>query len=418
MASVGRYREQLLTYLTVGAELEHALCCQYLFSAFSLKKTIHEGLSWAELEAVREWATALLLVARQEMEHLGYVCNLMTALGGTPCLERASFPYAQGYWPTHLRFELKPFSVESVTRFVEYERPQGVKDEFSRPLERYPHPPSASQRFTEMPMEFEAVGDVYAQILRRLENCPYDDEALFVGPRQAQIDNELLGNDRRGYAGVNVNPVVDRASALAAVRQIIEEGEGATRVCPTGHYQIFLDILRDLVRRPAGFTPTRPVADNPCVRPAALAGGAQAISDAFTCRVADLFDGCYELMLSMLYRFFIHSEESPQELVFLQRMTFFPLMTQVIRPLGELLTELPMGPDHPGMNAGPTFERPRMALVSSHRQGAWTMIRERFEDLSASCARLVEQRPELERLQLLAQMLKRLSMLSQGVGTC
>ncbi|MCE7870990.1 hypothetical protein DYH09_11515 [bacterium CPR1] len=418
MASVGRFREQMLTCLTVGAELEHALCCQYLFAAFSLKKSVQEDLSWADLETVREWTAALLLVARQEMEHLGYVCNLMTALGGTPHLERASFPYAQGYWPTHLRFELKPFSVESLTRFVEYERPQGVRDEFSRPVERFPHPPSASQRFTEMPMEFEAVGDIYAHIQRRLESCPYDDEALFVGPRRAQIDNELLGNDRRGYAGVNVNPVVDRTSALAAVGQIIEEGEGSTTVCPTGHYQIFLDILRDLVSRPAGFSPARPVADNPCVRPAALAGGAQVISDPFTSRVADLFDGCYELMLGMLYRFSIQSEESPEEMAFLQRMTFFPMMTQIIRPLGELLTELPMGPDHPGLNAGPTFERPRMALVSSHRLGAWTMIRERFQDLSHSCQKLADRRSDLERLQLLAQVLKRLSMLCQGVRAC
>jgi hypothetical protein len=105
-------------------------------------------------------------------------------------------------------------------------------------------------------------------------------------------------------------------------------------------------------------------------------------------------------------------------MAFLQRMTFFPLMTQVIRPLGELLTELPMGPDHPGLNAGPTFERPRLALVSSHHQGAWTMIRERFQDLSLSCQALADRRSDLERLQLLAQVLRRLSMLCQGVGAC
>lgn len=416
MSSVGRYREQILTYLTVGAELEHALCCQYLFAAFSLKRSVEEGLSWAEVETVRDWAASVLMVARQEMEHLGYVCNLMTALGGTPCLERANFPYARDYWPTHLAFELMPFSVESLTRFVEYERPIGITDEFSGPAAEHFVECTPNESFTEMPFAFEAVGEVYHELLGLLESCPYSDQELFVGPRRAQIDNEMLGNERRGYAGVNVNPVVDRATALAAIKQIQEEGEGATVACPDGHYQVFLAILRDLVKRSPDFAPARPVARNPSVRPSNMAPGAQRISDPFTLAMADLFDGAYELMLTMLYRFFVHCQEGPEELAFLQRMAFFPLMTQVIRPLGELLTELPMGPRHPGLNAGPTFERPRLALVSCHRQGAWTILRERFADLASACRMLAEERPELERLQLLNQVLTRLAMLSSTMG--
>ncbi len=416
MGSVGRYREQMLTYLTVGAELEHALCCQYLFAAFSLKRSVTEGLTWGELETVREWGASVLMVARQEMEHLGYVCNLITALGGTPYLERSNFPYSPDYWPTHLKFELVPFGIEAMRTFVEYERPLGVTDEFSGPaVQRFPDC-EPSESFTEMPFEFEAVGEVYQELQCLLESCPYDDETLFVGPRQAQIDNEMLGNERRGYAGVNVNPVTDRASALAAIKQIVEEGEGSTEIHADGHYQIFLAILRDLVQRPASFQPARPVARNPSVRPANMAPGAQRISDPFTLAAADLFDGAYELMLTMLYRFFIHCEECPEELAFLQRMAFFPLMTQVIRPLGELLTELPMGPHHPGFNAGPTFERPRLAVVSCHREGAWTIIRERFADLGEASRKLAEQRPDLERLQLLSQVLGRLAMLSVKAG--
>ena len=74
-------REELVDALTEAAELEHGLLCQYVFAAVSLKQTADEGITWPQAELVRGWKRTLLEVARQEMAHLGTVCNLLTAIG-------------------------------------------------------------------------------------------------------------------------------------------------------------------------------------------------------------------------------------------------------------------------------------------------------------------------------------------------
>jgi hypothetical protein len=38
-------RDELIYLLTEAAELEHSLCCQYLFAALSLKRDVSEGLT-------------------------------------------------------------------------------------------------------------------------------------------------------------------------------------------------------------------------------------------------------------------------------------------------------------------------------------------------------------------------------------
>jgi len=48
------HREALIYMLCEAAELEHAIMCQYLFAAFSLKQSEGEGLTKAELAHVVE----------------------------------------------------------------------------------------------------------------------------------------------------------------------------------------------------------------------------------------------------------------------------------------------------------------------------------------------------------------------------
>ena len=45
-------REQALHALYEAAELEHCLMCTYLYAAFSLKSSVDEGLTPAQLDAV------------------------------------------------------------------------------------------------------------------------------------------------------------------------------------------------------------------------------------------------------------------------------------------------------------------------------------------------------------------------------
>jgi hypothetical protein len=48
------HREALIYMLCSAAELEHALMCEYLFAAFSLKRSVEEGLTEDELAAVEQ----------------------------------------------------------------------------------------------------------------------------------------------------------------------------------------------------------------------------------------------------------------------------------------------------------------------------------------------------------------------------
>jgi Ferritin-like len=71
-------REELIFVLSEAAALEHMILCEYLFAAFSLKREVSEGVTAAQLEAIKRWERVVALVATQEMLHLALVSNLLT----------------------------------------------------------------------------------------------------------------------------------------------------------------------------------------------------------------------------------------------------------------------------------------------------------------------------------------------------
>jgi hypothetical protein len=77
------HREALIYMLCEAAELEHGIMCQYLFTAFSLKQSVGEGLPPAELATVQRWYGQVSKVATQEMLHLALVHNLLSAIGAS-----------------------------------------------------------------------------------------------------------------------------------------------------------------------------------------------------------------------------------------------------------------------------------------------------------------------------------------------
>src|SRR3954453_15256073 len=91
-------RRRLVAMLVEGAELEHALLCQYLYAAFSLKRRPEEGVSWHQLELMRRWEASIMLIARQGVEHLGLVCKLLRELGEAPWLTRPELPLKPSYY--------------------------------------------------------------------------------------------------------------------------------------------------------------------------------------------------------------------------------------------------------------------------------------------------------------------------------
>jgi hypothetical protein len=92
-------------------------------------------------------------------------------------------------------------------------------------------------------------------------------------------------------------------------------------------------------------------------------------------------------MLQMLVRFFAHTEETEEELQTLSS-TAVGAMSLLIKPLGQLLTTLPVGAEYPGKSAGPNFEFYRTSYLLPHRHAAWVLMNERLLELAVYCARV------------------------------
>ena len=327
-------RLKLAELLCEAAELEHALLCKYLFAAFSLKHEDWEGgVTPKQLEMIRSWETTLFLIARQEMEHLALVCNLLTAIGEAPYLRRPNFPVSGRHYPLGIHCDLEPFGACAVQRFIEFEMPS--------------HPDR--QRLKDVGLTFNAqrhttIGDLYREIetLFRELSGP----GLFVGPPSAQLMTTpgvrgLTLASGRTYQ-VSLTSVTDEDSACQIIAQIIAEGEGTPGQEPNSHFARLCTIYSELQAESAndpGFHPARPVE-----RDRTYETGGRDTSQAppltgAALELVELFDLAYETLMLLLIRFFAHSDQRPAEVNALQNVAFFPMMTAVIRPLGELMTE-------------------------------------------------------------------------------
>jgi hypothetical protein len=88
----------------------------------------------------------------------------------------------------------------------------------------------------------------------------------------------------------------------------------------------------------------------------------------------------YEVLLQLLYRLLCHVDETDEQIQTLSRASV-GLMFDVIEPLAEIVTTLPVGPEHPGQTAGPTFElfyQPDYLLP--HLRAAWLLMAEHLEE--------------------------------------
>ena len=122
-------RTKLIYTLSEASELEHGLTCCYLFAAFSMKGHTSEGITDAQLKAVRRWKRVIIEVAVQEMLHLALASNLLTAVGAAPHLRRPNLPSSPRAYPPAFQLALKPFSEESLKHFIFLERPEGITSE-------------------------------------------------------------------------------------------------------------------------------------------------------------------------------------------------------------------------------------------------------------------------------------------------
>ncbi len=378
------HREALIYMLCEAAELEHGIMCQYLFAAFSLKQTEDEGLTPCELTAVTRWRKQISHVATQEMLHLTLVQNLLSAIGAAPHLSRPNLPHPTGHYPAGVQLALLPFGKAALQHFMYLERPEGYAiddaEGFAAHGRAIPH--MSERDIVPTGQDFATVGHLYRSIEAGFANlaAKYGERWLFVGPPRAQATQTY-------FSWPELVPVSDLASAQRAIDTILEQGEGPRGAWQTAHFGQFVEILDEYEQMAAanpGFDPVRPVlAAN--VRPCAPPVEVPLITERLTARVTDLFNVGYEILLQTFERFFAHTEETDAQLMVLADATI-SLMFQVIKPLGDLITTLPAGPDYPGQTAGPSFELfYESDYLMPHREAAWSLLTERLDQAAWLC---------------------------------
>jgi len=235
------------------------------------------------------------------------------------------------------------------------------------------------------PQDYSTVGHLYRSIAHGFERLVerYGEAEVFIGPPGAQATSKLLG-------WPELVAVTDLASAKAAIATIVEQGEGADGDWREAHFGRLAGVLEEFLaatRADPGFSPARP-AQPAFVRRPPDQPLATVISDPRTAQVAELFDAAHQAVLQALSRLFLHDDETDQEVATLAG-TAIGLMAGVLRPLGSVLTTLPLGPDHPGELAGPAFFMvdPSQVLLP-YRPAAWKVMVQRLDALADACARL------------------------------
>lgn len=324
-----RTREDLIDTLSMAAEIEHAIMCQYLYAAFSLDRA-NPALSPEHTETVRTFAIEMLKIARQEMEHLGIVMNLLISVGAAPDLDRPNLPLQPNYYAIDLPFGLMPFGDAFLALAAQLEKSAGAD-----PLPPLPYYPTVAAIY-------DRLRDGFVRLARELPQ-------LFCGANQPQVSNADFGvAPNQVWYDLELLPVTDLPSALAAIDLIRIQGEGTTIRDPDSHYAIvkrcraMWDALEPHVRRAM----VRPVPSNPMTRqrgdvdPRATCC---VFSDPRAVALGDLLNRTYELLLLLLARLYGANDATAADRDMYRHNAFFPLMTIVVRPVAECMVDLPAG---------------------------------------------------------------------------
>jgi Ferritin-like len=379
------HREALIYMLCEAAELEHGIMCQYLFAAFSLKQREDEGVTADALEAVGRWRKVIAHVATEEMLHLALVQNLLSAIGAAPHLARPNLPAPARHYPAGVNLTLVPFGEPALRHFMFLERPEGMELQGARGIDAPVHeavPLMAERDLVPQPQDFATVGHLYRSIEHGIDHLAekFGERNLFVGPPRAQATSEY-------FHWPELVAVTDLASAHRAIDTILEQGEGARGNWQNAHFGQFVQILdeyRQLKTANPDFEPARPVLFA-TVRPSEHDDTVPRITDGVASRCTDLFNVGYEVLLQMLQRYFAHTEETDAQLATLSSAAV-ALMVGVLKPLGDLITTLPVGPEQPGMTAGPSFELfYENDYLMPHREAAWALLEERVREAANFC---------------------------------
>ncbi|MEM7130275.1 MAG: ferritin-like domain-containing protein [Chloroflexota bacterium] len=210
--------DDLRNALQTAIELEHATIPTYLAAYWSIKPGKNQ-----------EVAAIIRSVVIEEMLHMALACNLLNAVGGSPNIDSPTFvptypgPLPGGLHPD-LTVSLKKCSIEQIRDvFMVIEQPGESGD----PVVHHP-------------LTIGWFYDLIKEAIVRLNN----QQLIFTGERRRQI------TDWPGNVPGNLIAVTDPASALAAIDEIVEQGEGASPINPEdgydelAHYYKFSEIVQ------------------------------------------------------------------------------------------------------------------------------------------------------------------------------
>ncbi len=317
--------ERLQKALQLAIELEHATIPVYLCALYSLKP----GHNRVVGEIIRS-------VVVEEMLHMALACNLLNAIGGSPQIDQPGFvPRYPGPLPGGLRpdltVSLKKCSLEQIHNvFMSIEKPEETVNT--------PNPHTLT------------IGWFYQQIEAAFKNLSAQGNIFTSDPAR-----QLRTWPDQG----KLIAVTDLASALQAIHEIVEQGEGSSRFQPTdqagelSHYYRFAEIVHGhkIVITDNGFNFSGtaihfdpdgvwPMIDNPNTQ--ALPAGSQA-------RVLSAgFNQSYANMLRVL-----HTVVNGQT----ERLDAIIGMMFALNLQAQQLMQTPLAPGNPA-TAGPSFQYP------------------------------------------------------------
>ncbi|MFB6720649.1 ferritin-like protein [Kribbella sp. NPDC056345] len=188
--------ESLRTHLQWAVELEHATIPPYLYALYSLDPARNP-------DAVELVSSVFV----EEMVHLSLAANLLNAVGGEPRLDTPEMlaPYPRLLPHGSVKLSLLPFGPEALEMFLALEKPEAPTG-----------PPESDH--------YETIGQFYDAIeagFRFLCDSLGPDQ-VFTGDPARQVTFGAFHHTDGKLAAVT-----DLASALAALEEIVEQGEGA-----------------------------------------------------------------------------------------------------------------------------------------------------------------------------------------------
>jgi hypothetical protein len=196
--------ESLREHLQWAIELEHTTIPPYLCALYS----IEAGKNLGAVEVISS-------VVVEEMLHLTLAANLLNAVGGCPRLAipkmMQGFPRPLPHGDRSFEISLLRFGFEAIETFLKIEQPSSTG--------------SAPEG-----ENYETIGQFYDAIRRGLRelSATLGEANVFSGDPARQITDEHIYSGSGSIIAVN-----NLASALVAVEEIVEQGEGA------GHTQVW-----------------------------------------------------------------------------------------------------------------------------------------------------------------------------------